>query len=433
MPDDCRECGSGDWRGEIAEGFSVGIPRLANLGQVLIAYRCAVCGATSPQQTIRTFADGPPFGAEMLPASPARWAVDGVEHVSLYGATRNSRTNLSYSGVRAQDGWEVVPTGEPAIQDGTVIDRHGDPDLMADFAEEYLAQFWKLLPSGRLPDSVPAIMPPLLLLFTSAELSIKAFHIRSDGSQAPSHSLTGLYGSLRAEHRDEAQRRFAASPAAVKLSEAGAEPPAIEVILSLYAVTYAQISSVYMDSRYYAEPTTRLRPDGSGGPNLVKGNTPYPVFLPEIVRALIDTFRHTTGAERLKRRGAAISDDTGGHGDHNHGKWGLTPSSLGLAVVVVSQADSIDSHHEELPAFRDFKALHPTSFVLNWMHGGQSLLFYRAGASDRRDGIETIGGLECRVICDEVVGMHSRDLWQLAESLEAAGSGDGLGTLPPRQ
>lgn len=417
----------------IADGFRVGIPRLTNLSQVAIAYRCTACGAMSPQQTIRTFTVGSPFGAELLPAKQPGSAVDGSEHVSFMAASGSSHTSLSYAGVRAQDGWELVPVSEPRIQDGSAIDRHGDPDLMADFAEEYLNQFWKLMPSAQPPNGIPAIMPALLLLVTSAELTIKAFQIRSDGSQAPVHPLPDLYKSLDAEHRAEAQRRFAASSVAAKLSAAGTEPPAIEDILLLYASTYDENSGVYIDSRYYAEPTTRLRSKDLRGANLVKGSTPYPVHLPAIVRALIDTFRHFSGVERLRRLGADIRDSIKGFGDHNHGKWGLIPSTLGLAAVVVTQTASKDSRHRDLPAFREFKSLYPTSFILDWKHGGQTLLFYRADQDDRRDGVETIRELECRVICDQIVGMHSRDFWLLAEELEAGDGSDGFGTLPCRQ
>lgn len=266
MLDDCRECGSGDWRAKIAEGFSVGIPRLANLCQVAISYRCACCGATSPQRSTVPFSGGPPFGAEKLPPGPTRSAVSGVEHASLFRAAPGSRTGLSYSGVRSQDGWEVVPVFEPAIRAGALIDRHGDPDLMADFSEEYLDQFWKLLPSGRLPDSVPAIMPALLLLVTSAELAIKAFHIRSGGSQPPVHSLPGLYSSLDAEHREEAQRRFAASPVAAKLSEAGAEPPAVEGILGQYAATLERCDSArWRDLKRMPARRSQSRPSTKAG------------------------------------------------------------------------------------------------------------------------------------------------------------------------
>ena len=245
MPDDCRECGSGDWNAEIGEGFSVGIPRVASLGQCDIAYRCSRCGAKSPQWNSIPFSGAPPFGAEMLAADPARPAAGGIESVLLDGTTQISRIFLQYPGVRGPDGWEVVPVSEPTIQDATMIDRHGDPDLMADFAEEYLDQFWMLVPSGRLPHTIRAVMPALLLLVVSAELAMKAFRIRSDGSQPPSHSLTGLYSSLRAEHRDEAQRRFATSPMAGKLAEAGADPPEIEAILGQSTDTYEGRSSVF--------------------------------------------------------------------------------------------------------------------------------------------------------------------------------------------
>ena len=51
-----------------------------------------------------------------------------------------------------------------------------------------------------------------------------------------------------------------------------------------------------------------------------------------------------------------------------------------------------------------------------------------------RDGVETITGVECRVICNEAVGLHSRDLDQLADTLEAIDAGKlPLGALPPRE
>ena len=73
-----------------------------------------------------------------------------------------------------------------------------------------------------------------------------------------------------------------------------------------------------MDVRYYAEPTTKLH----HGSNLVKGRTPYPVFLPDVVRALIDTYRHYSGAERLRRLGADLLEGVRDSGNDNHGHWG---------------------------------------------------------------------------------------------------------------
>ena len=63
-------------------------------------------------------------------------------------------------------------------------------------------------------------------------------------------------------------------------------------------------SPAYEETRYYAEPTTRIRAEGAKGGNLVK-RTPYPIFLPHAVAAVLTSYAHFSGAERLKRRGAA--------------------------------------------------------------------------------------------------------------------------------
>ena len=66
------------------------------------------------------------------------------------------------------------------------------------------------------------------------------------------------------------------------------------------------------------------------------------------------------------------------------------------------------------------------------MYGGSTLLFYDATGSKPRDGIETIADIECHIISEEQVGMHSRDLDRLADRLEAIDAGDTpLGALPP--
>ena len=105
---------------------------------------------------------------------------------------------------------------------------------------------------------------------------------------------------------------------------------------------------------------------------------------------------------------------------------------MGLAVIVVSQQKSKDSNHKDLPSFASLKSLHPTGLQADWMYGGSTLLFYDATGSEPRDGIEMIAGVECRVISDEQVRMHPRDLDRLADRLQATDAGDpSLGTLPP--
>ena len=176
-----------------------------------------------------------------------------------------------------------------------------------------------------------------------------------------------------------------------------------------------------MDSRYYAEPTTMFREaSGLRGANLVKGNTPYPIFLPYVVQSLIDAYRFYSGPERLKRLGADLSENGGEPGSDNHGKLGLVPSTLGLVVLMVLQANGMGLDGKEVEAFTEFKRLHPTSFMADWMYGGNTLLFYRDGGQGFPDGQRVIDGLQCRVWSKGRLGMHERDLYLLAGALDGS-------------
>ena len=305
-----------------------------------------------------------------------------------------------------------------------MVDRYGEPDVMAEFAEEYLKQFWTLMPTGQLPNRLSETMPPLLLLFTATELAVKAFWIRSEKPVKPSHSLQDLYKELDPEHKDEIERRFGSSQANSALFALDIELPTIEAILGVYSDTYSG-SNVHMDSRYYAEPTTMLpRSSNLRGANLVKGNTPYPIFLPDVVRALIDTYRLFSGPERLRRLGADLVGNFRDSGNDNHGDWGLIPSSLGLVVVSVPQKAGMDAKGEDLKVYEAFKQSHPTGLTADWMYGGNTLLFYWDGKREFSDGKQVIEGLECGVWVKGRLGLHARELNRLADALEAAGHGE---------
>ena len=123
--------------------------------------------------------------------------------------------------------------------------------------------------------------------------------------------------------------------------------PTVEMILNVYSGTYGGASNVHMDARYYAEPTTMFREaSGLRGANLVKGNTPYPIFLPYVVRSLVDAYRFYSGSEQLKRLGADLSEDGGNRDKDNHGEWGLIPSSLDLVVLMVLQGNGMGASTE---------------------------------------------------------------------------------------
>ena len=304
---------------------------------------------------------------------------------------------------------------------------------MADFAKEYLKQHWVLLQPGRLPQTLVEVMPSLLLLVTAAELAMKAFTLRSKGEQPRTHDLVELYDGLNSEHQAAIESRFGRCELGVGLTSIGADAPKVQHILGRYADIYGGKRGAYQEAKFYAEPTTML-PEGSDlrGANLIKGNTPFPTFMPYLVEAIVDCYYHFSGLERLRRRGAEIHEHGRASESHGHGDWALRPSSLGLAVIVVPQSESKDAKHNDLPSFSSLNSLHPTDLQADWMYGGSTLLFYDANGKEHRDGIETIAGVECRVISEEQVRMHARDLDRLADRVEALGAGGPpLGNLPP--
>lgn len=313
----CFKCGDQDLRVELDNTFQLAAPWLSSFLQREVEYACTVCGRvvrwsaalSNPGEGHRPISLRPPSEDDVVKQKHpmVMHHVPGQEFVAInYPAVFRDGENV------------LIPTSEGYVQDATVVDRYGDPDLMADFAEEYLRQFYSLMPTGRLPGSLKEVMPALLLLVTATELAVKAFSIRSEKPMKTSHSLVGLYEQLDPMHKQEVERRFAGAESNLILSALGADSPRIADLLRLYSQTYGGESSVYMDVRYYAEPTTRLH----GGSNLSKGHTPYPIFLPDVVRALIGTYWHFSGPERLRRLGADVLDGVRDSGDDNHGEWG---------------------------------------------------------------------------------------------------------------
>ena len=97
---------------------------------------------------------------------------------------------------------------------------------------------------------------------------------------------------------------------------------------------------------------------------------------------------------------------------------------------MVLQGNGMGFDGKEVAAFTAFKRLHPTGFIVDWMHGGNSLLFYRDGGLEFSDGKRVIDGLVCRVWSRERLGMHERDLHLLADALNESEEGaNALGQL----
>ena len=327
-------------------------------------------------------------------------------------------TFLNYPGVLFPGQNVLYPAHEGRLSAGHAIDRYGDPDLMAEFAAEYLKQYWAIVPRGRLPKTVSEMMPALNLLVNAAELAVKADLIRS-GNDSGGHSLPMLYGRMDRKHREAIERRFAEAPMNSDLKILGSEPPTVESVLGVYQHGFGW-SPVYQDTRYYAEPTTRVKSEDAKGGNLVK-DTPYPIFLPIVVQTIIEVYGFFSGAERLKRLGAKVGYGSRDPGNDQHGDWGLVPASVGLVVVRVAQFIAKTERGELREEFRRFKEARPPLYCTSWMYGGNVLLFYRAGREHPEDGETVIDGLECKVWYARSLGMHPRDLFLLAGVLEAPG------------
>ena len=407
----CPKCGELELVQHPTLVFRLGLPWLNSLAQVETPYVCPICRSEvrrqfqnihnfSPKASLRTTGD-----SGLVELASLNWF--GMPALFMSGA------------VRLQDR-VFVPNSEGRIQDGSVVDQFGDPDLMAEMAQEYLRQYWVLLPKGRWPSSVKELMPALLLLVTSAEQALKTFGIRSE-KPAHGHSLKDLYDELSEEHKTESERLFHQSEIAYSMLENGQEAPTIEHILSIYSNTYGHRDGAYVDVRYFAEPTTMLPKSSSlHGANLVKSLTPYPVFLPAIVEALLGAYQASSGLERLRRRGADIERNNKDQGTGSHGEWGLVPASLGLVVVAAPQMVALDSAGQETEELSDFTASHPEILKIGWMHGGSRLLFYGCEQGKWHDEDIEVDGLRCTLWTRRRLGMHARDLNQLADVLDKA-------------
>ena len=412
----CPRCGEQDLVQHPTSLFRFGLPWLNALAKTETPHVCVNCGREVTSK-IR----------HLVNVSPkASLRGNGKSDIEELFLIWYDKTILTMGGALRLQDRVFVPNSEGHIQDhSSLVDQFGDPDLMADMAREYLRQFWILLPKGRVPNSLTELMPALLLLVTSAEQALKAFGIRAE-NPAHGHSLTDLYDNhLGMVHKIETERLFRQSEIVSAILENGQDAPTIERILWAYSDTYGHRGGAYMDVRYFAEPTTTF-PQSSDfhGTNLVKGLTPYPVFLPAIVEALLMAYRSSSGVERLRKRGGDIQGNNRDEGTGSHGDWGLVPASLGLVVVAAPHSVALDSAGQETELFSNFTASHPAGLQISWMHGGSRLLIYGDGEGNWRDEDREVDGIGCRLWRHRRLGMHSRDLNQLADVLDGLDGGD---------
>ena len=418
----CDKCIDQELSVKSSNVFRFGVAALSSLVKIEVDYICPSCGKKTRTEGILT--DTGQFPSQLAGVDAA-----GISEVRRQQANffRSFSPGQRFMSVQFPAVFRVgenvlFPTSEGNVQDGTGIDRHGDPDLMMEFAEEYFRLYRSIMPQD-MPDSLIKVMPAVHLLVIATELAIKAYLIRADKEVVRlRHSLPSLYNALDQEHRDEIERRFDKVELNSNLAALGIDIPTVEAVLEMYDATYGGKSSVYKDSRYYAEPTTTFPPSSDmHGAKLLKSQTPYPIFLPEVVCALIDSYKFFSGAARLRRLRGDVEFGSREPGDDNHGEWGLVPSSLGLVVISVSQRARKRAKGDRLEAFKKLLSETSPGFCTDWMYGGKTLLFYSAGGESHIDGQGMLNGVECRVWFNKRLGLHARDLYLLANALEIEG------------
>ena len=427
MEGKCHQCGPQEL---VARAVRVYRHEVASLGwpvQVDRPYACANCGREI--RTEMSYRPGRPSPVAGLGSEPVDRGEIETVHAMINPDVGRFAT-VQYPAVCLSDTREVLPKGEGTVQDGAVIDQYGDPELMVGFAEHYLSAYQAVMPRGRVPRSVVEIMPALHLLVMAVELVMKADLMRSGDDPGNEHSLERLYAAMDGSHRSDAEDRFSRCEPNARLLAVGEASPTVAGVLGVYGRSYGGASKVYMDTRYYAEPTTKLGHSSSlRGANLVKSNTPYPIFLPHVVESLIETFRFFEGAARLGRLGADVAAGTQDAVENNHGDWGFVPASLGLVVVQVRQPARLGAGQTELPGYSRWKSRRPAGYATSWMYGGSELLFYRADAASPEESAGTIGGVDCRIWRNSRLGMHSRDLYRLADAIESGGLSEPHGAV----
>ena len=423
MSGNCHKCGNTKLRQELPEVYLHNLPDLGPLTEIILKFVCTNCNREVKSQ-INFHRSSTKEDMEGL-IEKTETQESGLvkeKYASLLqtSSDRKFRSVVQYPAIYRETKNKLVPTGEGRIGDGTVIDQYGDPDLMVEFAKQYYKHYKAVRPRGRLPNSVSEIMPMLHLLVTATELSIKAFLIRSNQRPDLSHRLSELYKELDNEHKLAIEKVFSMCDRKAELKNLGKKGPTVSGVLEIYDDIYGDRSSVYKETRYYAEPTTiTFKPNSNlYGSNLVKGNTPYPIFLPNVVEALIDRYGYFSGYERLLRKGANILQNGYAAGTDNHGDWSIVPCSLSLVVISVSQVKGISATGDNKKIFNSFINNYPAVFSTDWMYGGKTLLFYTEDGRKFRDGLTVIDGLECKIWYKERLGLHTRDLYMLADALD---------------
>ena len=137
MKGQCGDCGSQEWRVESSRIVRFGVPQLTAVSQAAVDYACQVCGKVE-----RSLSDGAISRPDISQGRETSHAEVEQKRALIHKMSPSGSLGptIQYPAVSHVGDNVLFPTFEGNIQDGTVIGQYGKPDLMVEFAEEYLRQ-----------------------------------------------------------------------------------------------------------------------------------------------------------------------------------------------------------------------------------------------------------------------------------------------------
>lgn len=176
----CNKCNDQELIVTSTNAFRYGIKALTPLIKIEVDYACPACGQKSGTEHVIT--DTGEFRIGQAERSATYTGEVKHRQAMLSNSSSDSRryTSIQFPAAYRVGENVLFPTFEGNVEDGTVIDQHGDPDLFVEFAEQYFKLYRSIMPTRRLPSSLVELMPALHLLVIAAELAFKAYLMRND-------------------------------------------------------------------------------------------------------------------------------------------------------------------------------------------------------------------------------------------------------------
>lgn len=280
---------------------------------------------------------------------------------------------------------------EGSISDGEVLQQKGSTDNWIKLAQCFLSAHERVRPMPYSPVTVNDVAVGLSLLLNAGEIGLKCHIYRSRiqvGTDLDSvlpldkhvvgHELSKLFRQL------EKVNPQVSGEISRQLKQAGCNQP-IETLLAYYG-------QARWACYYRHEPTLK--------PGLIARSWPYPVYLPEFVRAVLWAYNALSPYRLLRQEGVDIAYPWSN--DDQHGHYGADLASIGIATLRYPQED-METCDAQVRSCCD-----P---ILRLRHGYGGKTFYLVR--------KPVPDVLKSSVCPGRIGFHSHDITALHRVLSA--------------